>query len=100
MRKPIVIFNCAFVVAVLACFTLAFAQTAPTADDALPTANGNALIHPIGHASLQIAWNGKKILVDPAPSGGGLQQWRAVRVGVDSGQCLRSASSQVVLVRL
>ena len=71
MRKPIVIFNCAVVVAVLACFTLVFAQTSQPADDALPTANGNAMIHPIGHASVEIGWNGKKILVDPAPSGGG-----------------------------
>src|SRR5262245_50894230 len=71
MRKPIVILNSVFAIAGLTLLPLLFAQTPTTTDDALPTANGNALIHPIGHASVQIAWNGKKILIDPAPSGGG-----------------------------
>jgi L-ascorbate metabolism protein UlaG (beta-lactamase superfamily) len=37
-------------------------------DDAIPTAKGNAVVHPIGHASVLITWDNKKILVDPAPS--------------------------------
>ena len=71
MRKPIVILNSVFAIAGLTLLPLLFAQTPPATDDALATANGNALIHPIGHASVQIAWNGKNILIDPAPSGGG-----------------------------
>jgi len=46
------------------------AQTPQTTDDVLPTTNGNAIIHPIAHGSVLVSWNGKKILVDPAPSGG------------------------------
>src|SRR5262245_49281798 len=71
MRKPIVIVNSLFAISGLTLLPLLFAQTPPATDDALPTANGNALIHPIGHASVQIGWNGKKMLIDPAPSGGG-----------------------------
>ena len=48
-----------------------FAQAPATTDDAIPTANGNATIHPIGHASVQVTWNNKKVLIDPAPGGGG-----------------------------
>jgi L-ascorbate metabolism protein UlaG (beta-lactamase superfamily) len=45
---------------------------APTAtDDPIPTSNGNAVVHPIGHASVLITWDGKKIFIDPAPGGGG-----------------------------
>ena len=40
-------------------------------DDAIATSQGNAVIHPIGHASVLLTWNGKKILVDPAPAMGG-----------------------------
>jgi L-ascorbate metabolism protein UlaG (beta-lactamase superfamily) len=46
--------------------TAAFAQ-----DDTIPTAQGSVVIHPIGHASVLLTWNGKKILVDPAPGFGG-----------------------------
>ena len=98
MRKPIVIFNCTFVGAVLACFTLAFAQTPPPADDALPTANGNAMIHPIGHASVQIAWNGKKILIDPAPSGGGGGGGRGGRGGGGRGEAPPAPSPEAIAV--
>src|SRR5690242_6456268 len=40
-------------------------------DDVLATTKGNVTIHPIGHAAVLLSWNGKKILVDPAPNGGG-----------------------------
>ena len=63
--------NAMLAIMALPLFSSIFAQTQPTTDDALPTANGNAVIHPIGHASLLVSWNGKKILVDPAPAGGG-----------------------------
>ncbi len=37
-------------------------------DDAIATSKGNAIVHPIGHASVLITWGVKKVLVDPAPS--------------------------------
>jgi len=98
MRKPIVIFNCALIGAVLACFTLVFAQAPAPADDALPTANGNAMIHPIGHASVQIAWNGKKILIDPAPSGGGGGGGRGGRGGGGRGEAPPAPSPEAIAV--
>ena len=71
MRKPVAILNTMVVVIGLLLLASVFAQAPPPADDALPTANGNAMIHPIGHGSLQVTWNGKRILIDPAPGGGG-----------------------------
>src|SRR6476660_9912380 len=59
------------IIGALALFASAFAQAPQATDDTLVTANGNAVIHPIGHASVQLTWNGKKILIDPAPNGGG-----------------------------
>lgn len=56
--------------AVLALGLLAVPALAQGGDDTLPTAKGNLVIHPIGHASVLLSWNGKKILVDPAPNGG------------------------------
>lgn len=48
----------------------AAAPAYPARDDVLATAKGNVTIHPIGHASVLLTWNDKKILVDPAPNGG------------------------------
>jgi L-ascorbate metabolism protein UlaG (beta-lactamase superfamily) len=39
--------------------------------DSLATSQGELLIHPIHHAALTLTWNGKTILVDPAPSPAG-----------------------------
>ncbi len=51
---------------------VAHAQTPSAAmvarDDSIATSSGAAVVHPIGHASVLITWNGKRILVDPAPS--------------------------------
>jgi L-ascorbate metabolism protein UlaG (beta-lactamase superfamily) len=59
------------VIATLVLVTAMYGQVSTATDDQLATANGNATIHPIGHASAQVTWNGKKILIDPAPNGGG-----------------------------
>ncbi|HEY0283603.1 MAG TPA: MBL fold metallo-hydrolase [Rhizomicrobium sp.] len=37
------------------------------ADDTISTANGPVEIHAVHHASLMLTWNGKHVLVDPAP---------------------------------
>src|SRR5687768_10840990 len=71
MRKFFVMMISVASIAALTLIPAVTAQTPQPTDDALATANGNAMIHPIGHASLQVTWNGKKILIDPAPSGGG-----------------------------
>ena len=42
------------------------AMSAPT-DDTILTANGPLAIHAIHHATLMLTWNGKHVLVDPAP---------------------------------
>jgi L-ascorbate metabolism protein UlaG (beta-lactamase superfamily) len=42
-------------------------MTAPR-DDSIATAEGPLQIHAIHHASLMLTWNGKHILVDPAPA--------------------------------
>jgi L-ascorbate metabolism protein UlaG (beta-lactamase superfamily) len=36
-------------------------------DDTISTANGPVAIHAIHHATLMLTWNGKHVLVDPAP---------------------------------
>jgi L-ascorbate metabolism protein UlaG (beta-lactamase superfamily) len=66
----------ALLVAGLAMSGISQAQTPapaayPAQDDTLATSRGNVVIHPIGHAAVLLTWNGKKILVDPAPNGGG-----------------------------
>jgi len=71
MRKFSVILKAFVVIAALVLVTSLYGQAPPAPDDQLATANGNATIHPIGHASVQVTWNGKKILIDPAPSAGG-----------------------------
>ncbi len=38
--------------------------------DHLPTDNGDALLHPIGHASVMVSWNGKAIYSDPSDQNG------------------------------
>jgi len=50
---------------------MALAAPLAAQDDAIATSQGDAVIHPIGHASVLITWNGKRILVDPAPAPGG-----------------------------
>jgi len=40
-------------------------------DDTIATAAGPLQIHAIHHASMRLSWNGKHILVDPAPPKGG-----------------------------
>jgi len=40
-------------------------------DDTIATQNGPLEIHAIHHASLMLTWNGKHLLVDPAPVDGG-----------------------------
>lgn len=37
-------------------------------DDQIATAQGPLIIHPIHHAAIMLTWNGKHILVDPAPN--------------------------------
>ena len=46
------------------------AMSAPN-DDTIATAKGALEIHAIHHASLLLIWNGKHVLVDPAPVSGG-----------------------------
>jgi L-ascorbate metabolism protein UlaG (beta-lactamase superfamily) len=71
MRKPLTL-HAMLASGMLLSVCSVLAQTPPAAtDDSIPTSNGNAVVHPIGHASLMITWNGKRILVDPAPGGGG-----------------------------
>jgi L-ascorbate metabolism protein UlaG (beta-lactamase superfamily) len=42
------------------------AMSAPT-DNTISTANGLLAIHAIHHATLMLTWNGKHVLIDPAP---------------------------------
>jgi L-ascorbate metabolism protein UlaG (beta-lactamase superfamily) len=37
--------------------------------DHLPTANGDAILHPVGHASVVVSWDGKMIYSDPSGAG-------------------------------
>ncbi len=54
-----------------AIFTLGLAAAPALAqDDQLATADGPLIIHPIHHASIMLTWNGKRILIDPAPDQG------------------------------
>jgi L-ascorbate metabolism protein UlaG (beta-lactamase superfamily) len=49
------------------------AAASPITGDHLATANGDAVIHPVNHASLVVGWNGRAIYVDPV-GGAGLYQ--------------------------
>lgn len=51
--------------AILACCTTSAA--AQNADDKIATSSGALEIHAIHHASLMLTWNGRHVLVDPAP---------------------------------
>jgi L-ascorbate metabolism protein UlaG (beta-lactamase superfamily) len=51
----------------VAAVALGLAALPAFADDAIATAKGDLVIHPFHHASMLITWNGKHILVDPAP---------------------------------
>ena len=42
---------------------------AAPAPDQIPTAKGELSIQPIHHAALMLSWNGKHVLIDPAPLG-------------------------------
>ena len=54
----------------LAVLTLCMGEAmSASTDDTIPTANGPVSIHAIHHASLMLTWNGKHVLVDPAPVG-------------------------------
>lgn len=74
MKKILLLSAATVMTAWLGTVVMTQAQTPPPAypakDDALATSRGNAIIHPIGHAAVLITWNGKKILIDPAPNGG------------------------------
>lgn len=54
-----------------ACLAFLAFVAAARADDSIATANGALMVHPIHHASLMLTWNGKHVLVDPAPAGAG-----------------------------
>jgi L-ascorbate metabolism protein UlaG (beta-lactamase superfamily) len=45
--------------------SLAVAADPPVPGDRLPTSRGELLVHPFGHASLFLQWNGLSIAVDP-----------------------------------
>jgi L-ascorbate metabolism protein UlaG (beta-lactamase superfamily) len=51
----------------LAMLASAAASHGAPADDTIATSNGPLEIHAIHHASFMMTWNGKHILVDPAP---------------------------------
>jgi L-ascorbate metabolism protein UlaG (beta-lactamase superfamily) len=58
------------VVALCGLFALPRAVLALPVPDTLPTSHGGELkIQPVHHASLMLSWNGKRVLVDPAPLG-------------------------------
>ena len=51
---------------------LSVALTAPafaeaTQDDKVATSAGDLIIHPVHHAAIVFTWNGKRVVVDPAP---------------------------------
>ncbi len=50
--------------------TPSFAADAPKEDHVAAT-GGDIVVHPVGHGSLALTWNGKTIYVDPAPVPGG-----------------------------
>lgn len=53
----------------LAAAMLAAVAAAP-ADDMIPADGGGIAVHAFRHASLSLTWNGKHILIDPAPGVG------------------------------
>ena len=58
------------VVALCGLFALPQAALALPVPDTLPIPHGgNLMIQPVHHASLMLSWNGKRVLVDPAPLG-------------------------------
>jgi L-ascorbate metabolism protein UlaG (beta-lactamase superfamily) len=71
--NPIRLFGASAVVALSGLFALPHAALALPAPDSLPTSHGGDLmIQPVHHASLMLSWNGKRVLVDPAPLGGNI----------------------------
>jgi L-ascorbate metabolism protein UlaG (beta-lactamase superfamily) len=61
----------AFAVATAGAFLASVLPAAAAmSDDSLATSKGDVVIHPIHHAALTLTWNGKTILVDPAPPQG------------------------------
>ena len=75
MGKFITTFNL-----LLTAISLALAQTAPAADaklsgDKIPTSDGDLIIHPVEHATLVMACNGKTIFVDPVGGANRLQEF-------------------------
>jgi L-ascorbate metabolism protein UlaG (beta-lactamase superfamily) len=57
--------------ATLLTLSLHFPAAAQTmTEDTVKTSAGDLVVHPIHHASMWLAWNGKTILVDPAPAMG------------------------------
>jgi L-ascorbate metabolism protein UlaG (beta-lactamase superfamily) len=48
-------------------FALHFPAVAQEAEDKIQTSQGEIEVHPIHHAAMVLGWNGKVILVDPAP---------------------------------
>ncbi|MGH8218490.1 MAG: MBL fold metallo-hydrolase [Steroidobacteraceae bacterium] len=56
------------VVAACGLFALPRAALALPVPDTLPASNGGELtVQPVHHAALMLSWNGKRVLVDPAP---------------------------------
>jgi L-ascorbate metabolism protein UlaG (beta-lactamase superfamily) len=59
--------------ATLLTFSLQFpaeAQDMAKTEDTITTSKGDLVVHPIHHASMTLNWDGKTILVDPAPAMG------------------------------
>lgn len=51
------------------------ASQAADSGDRISTANGDLVIHPINHATFQMSWNGKTIVVDPVGGGGRFKEF-------------------------
>lgn len=70
----------------------AFAQDMEKTEDVVAGGEGDIAIRPFHHASLLITWNGKRILVDPAPAPGAAE-------GADvTAEYLAAPAPDVVLV--